>query len=417
LALDIYLVGGAVRDGLLGIPIYDRDWVVVGSTSEQMLADGYQQVGKDFPVFLHPETKEEYALARTERKAGVGYHGFEVFADPSVTLEEDLVRRDLTINAMAQLPSGELFDPYGGREDLENKRLRHVSEAFSEDPLRILRVARFAAKLAPFGFTLAEETQVLMQAMVAKGELSDLTPERVWQELVKALNTARPSVFFEVLDSVGGVAVLWPELYALHGVTQPEKHHPEGDVWVHTMMVLDAAAKLSDDPMIRFSALMHDLGKGITPKALWPKHHGHEAAGVPLVNALCKAYRVPKKWQQQAQRVTEWHGLIHQGLDSEGLPYLKSKTYLKVLKGCGALKDASGFKAILTACEADAKGRLGFEARAYPQKAFWLSVLEAASQVDNQAIIQQGFQGAEIAVAIEQAQVRLINEFLRGCSA
>jgi len=410
--LDVYLVGGAVRDSLLGLDIYDHDWVVVGATAEQMLNDGFQQVGKDFPVFLHPKTKEEYALARTERKAGQGYHGFEVYADPSVTLKEDLIRRDLTINAMAQSPNGDLIDPYGGQKDIGNRLLRHVSPAFSEDPLRVLRVARFAAKLNPFGFTLADETKRLMTQMVSSGELSALTPERVWQEVVKALNTEAPSVFFMVLDEVGAVEVLFPALFALHGVTQPVIHHPEGDVWVHSMMVLDAAAQLSTDPVVRFSALMHDLGKGATDKALWPKHYGHEAAGVPLVSALCKAYRVPKKWQQQAERVTEWHGLIHQGLTSEGKPYLKPKTYLKVLRLCGALKDRAGFQAILLACEADAKGRLGFESIEYPQVQFWLNLLEAVNQVDNKRIIQQGVQGAEIGQAIEREQLRLIAEFI-----
>ena len=417
MSLDVYLVGGAVRDGLLGLAVYDRDWVVVGATPEEMLANGFQQVGKDFPVFLHPKTKEEYALARTERKVGVGYHGFEVFADPKVTLEEDLVRRDLTINAMAQTPSGEIVDPYGGQKDLQNKLLRHVSEAFSEDPLRVLRVARFAAKLAPFGFTLAPETQALMTQMVSGGELSDLTPERVWQEVVKALNTESPSVFFEVLDSVGAVAVLFPELFALHNVTQPQKHHPEGDVWIHTMMVLDATARLSNDPMVCFSALVHDLGKASTPEELWPKHSGHDAAGVPIVVKLCERYRVPKKWQQQASRVTEWHGLIHQGLNGVesgcALPYLKPATYLKVLKGCGALKDPAGFEKVLLACKADAQGRKGFESTDYPQAEFWMDVLGVANQVDNQKIIQQGFRGAEIAEAIDRERVRLIAEFIQ----
>ncbi|MGM0541032.1 MAG: multifunctional CCA addition/repair protein [Pseudomonadota bacterium] len=417
MSLDVYLVGGAVRDGLLGLAVYDRDWVVVGATPEKMLANGFQQVGKDFPVFLHPETREEYALARTERKMGVGYHGFDVFADPSVTLEEDLIRRDLTINAMAKSPSGEIIDPYGGQQDLENKLLRHVSDAFSEDPLRVLRVARFAAKLAPFGFKLAPETQSLMTQMVRAGELSDLTPERVWQEVVKALNTPAPSLFFTVLDRVGAVVALFPELFALHNVTQPKKYHPEGDVWIHTMMVLDAAARLSNDPMVRFAALVHDLGKAITPEELWPKHYGHDAAGVPLVAKLCERYRVPKKWQQYAQRVTRWHGLIHQGLNGVGsdcfLPSLKPKTYLRVLKGCGALKDFAGFEKVLLACKADAQGRLGFESVEYPQAEFWMEVLEVANQVDNQKIIQQGFQGSEIAEAIDRERVRLIAEFIQ----
>lgn len=422
--LDVYLVGGAVRDGLLGIDVYDRDWVVVGATAQAMLDDGFQQVGKDFPVFLHPKTKDEYALARTERKAGQGYHGFEVFADPSVTLEDDLIRRDLTINAMAQSPAGELVDPYGGQQDLNDRKLRHVSEAFSEDPLRVLRVARFAAKLHSFGFTLAEETKALMAEMVSSGELKALTPERVWQEVVKALNTDAPSVFFEVLDSVGAVEVLFPALFALHDVTQPVIHHPEGDVWIHSLLVLEAAAKISDDPAVRFAALVHDLGKGLTPPELWPKHHGHEARGVPLIAKLCKDYRVPKKWQQKAERVAEWHGLIHQGLsmpngDAEDRrhPTLKPKTYLKVIKSCGALKDRQGFESILKACEADPKGRTGFEEIDYPQRAFWLKVLDASSKVDNQAIIAKGYQGPEIAAAIEQERLRLIAEFVRDYSA
>ena len=412
MSLNVYLVGGAVRDGLLGVEVCDRDWVVTGATVEKMLAQGFQQVGKDFPVFLHPTTKEEYALARTERKTGEGYHGFDVFADPSVTLEEDLIRRDLTINAMAKTQEGQLIDPYGGGGDIEARVLRHVSEAFSEDPLRVLRVARFAAKLKSFGFNIASETLRLMTQMVSSGELSALTPERVWQELVKALNTESPQVFFEVLDSVGAIEVLFPSLFALHDVEQPVKYHPEGDVWIHCLMVLAAASKLSADASVRFAALVHDLGKGLTDKALWPKHYGHEAAGVPLVVELCRAYRVPKKWQQQAVRVTEWHGLIHQGLTSEGKPFLKPKTYLKVLKYCGALKDVSGFKNVLLACEADAKGRLGFEVTEYPQLNFWLGLAQAASEVDNQAIIQQGFQGAEIAQAIDKERLRLIKTFL-----
>lgn len=407
-----YLVGGAVRDTLLGEKVYDQDWVVVGSTPEEMLDLGFQQVGKEFPVFLHPETKEEYALARTERKAGVGYHGFEVFADPSVTLEEDLIRRDLTINAIAQADDGKLVDPYGGLQDLEHKVLRHVSEAFSEDPLRVLRVARFAAKLESFGFCLAPETEQLMQKMTASGELENLTPERVWQEVVKALKTDCPSAFFKVLDRVGALDVLFPELSALHNVTQPEKYHPEGDVWIHTMMVLDAAAKLSSSEDVRFAALVHDLGKGLTLPELWPSHIGHEGAGVDLVDNISERYRLPKKTQQLAQKVTRFHGLIHSGLNSAGLPKLKAKTYLKVIRGCGGLKDAKIFLSVLIACEADGKGRLGYENSPYPQKEFWMAVLKAANKVDNQAIIATGVKGPEIANAIEQERLRLIEEFV-----
>lgn len=410
--MKTYLVGGAVRDALLGIEVYDHDWVVVGATPKQMLSAGYQQVGKDFPVFLHPDTKEEYALARTERKAGKGYHGFEVHADPSVTLEEDLIRRDLTINAIAQAEDGELVDPYGGKADIESRVLRHVSAAFEEDPLRVLRVARFAAKLKPFGFTLAEETQALMAKMVASGELNDLTPERVWQEVVKAFATNSPSVFFEVLDQVGAVEVLFPELYQLHGVTQPAQHHPEGDVWIHTLMVLDAAADLSDDFNIRFAALVHDLGKGVTPPELWPKHHGHEKAGLSLVTEMCERYRVPKQTTAFALKVAEFHGLVHQALDKAGQPHLKPSTFLKVLVRCNAFKKPEEFANLLTACQADARGRLGFENDPYPQKAFWLALAEAASKVDNQAILATGVQGAEIAEAIELKRLELIQAFL-----
>ncbi|WP_319380330.1 multifunctional CCA addition/repair protein [Thiomicrorhabdus sp.] len=414
---EVYLVGGAVRDSLLGIDVYDRDWVVVGMTPEEMIGAGFEQVGKDFPVFLHPQSKEEYALARTERKAGKGYHGFRVFAEPSVTLEEDLIRRDLTINAMAQDESGRVIDPYGGREDLQLRLLRHVSPAFSEDPLRVLRVARFAAKLSPFGFELAEETRSLMAEMAQAGELQALTPERVWQEVVKVLNSPRPSRFFEVLDEVGALEILFPELDALHGVAQPEKHHPEGDAWIHTMMVLDAAAGLTSEVAVRFAALVHDVGKGVTPPELWPKHHGHEGAGVPLVKALCARYKVPKKVEQFALKVTEYHGLIHQGVDSEGRPFLKPKTYLKVLKACGALKDRESFENILLACEADAKGRLGFETAVYRPAGLWRAVLSAASRVDNREILASGVQGAAVGAAIETAQKEKIAECLNAFQA
>jgi len=409
-----YLVGGAVRDGLLNIDVYDRDWVVVGSTPEEMVGLGYSQVGKDFPVFLHPKTKEEYALARTERKSGLGYHGFEVFSDASVTLEEDLKRRDLTINAMALDSKGLVVDPYGGQDDLRDRVLRHVSDAFVEDPLRVLRVARFAAKLADFGFTVAEETSALMAAMVGSGELLNLTPERVWQEVGKALQCQKPSVFFDVLDRVGAVKVLFPELYALHGVQQPVKHHPEGDVWIHTMMVLDTAALLSDEVDVRFAALVHDLGKGLTQKSLWPKHHGHESAGVPLVSSLCKRYRIPKKTQNLAKKVTELHGLIHRGLDSDGTPFLKPKTYLSVFKASNAIKNPEVFSKLLLCCLADARGRLNFENVEYPQFRFWQQLLVYVSVVDVADIVKMGYQGVEIANQIDEARLGLIQTFIEG---
>lgn len=410
---EVYLVGGAVRDELLGIDVYDRDWVVVGATPQDMLDAGFDQVGKDFPVFLHPETKEEYALARTERKSGHGYHGFEVSASPDVTLEADLMRRDLTINAMAQDQNGEIIDPYNGKQDLEKRVLRHVSPAFSEDPLRVLRVARFAAKLAPFGFELHPDTASLMGGMAASGELDALTPERVWQEVVKALSTEQPSGFFKVLRETGALAVLFPEIDRLFGVEQPLEHHPEGDAGIHTLMVLDAAAELSPALEVRFAALVHDLGKGITPPEFWPKHHGHEAKGVPLVADLCRRYRVPKKVQQLAEKVTEWHGLIHKGLDSDGQSALKPKTYLKVLQACQAFKKGDSFERILLACKADARGRTGFENASYPQMPFWLKLAQAADQVDNHEIIVQGYQGAEIGEAIERKRLQLIAEFIK----
>lgn len=411
--MQVYLVGGAVRDGLLNLTVYDRDWVVVGSSPQEMLDKGFKQVGKDFPVFLHPKTKEEYALARMERKSGQGYHGFEMDYDSHVTLEEDLIRRDLTINAMAQDEQGHIIDPYQGQQDLQDKVLRHVSEAFAEDPLRVLRVARFAAKLAPLGFQVAPSTLQLMNEMTESGELSALTPERVWQEVVKALSTDTPSVFFEVLDAVGALKVLFPELKALQGVEQPVKYHPEGDVWRHTMMVLDQACQLSDDIEVRFAALTHDLGKALTPPELWPSHHGHEKAGVPLVKALCQRYHLPNHTTWLAEKVAEYHGLIHQGLNSEHQPALKPKTYLKVLTALQVFKKPNELQRILLACEADAKGRLGFENRAYPQKDFWLSLAETARQFTPQIFIEQGLQGKAISEAIETQKRSLIAAFLK----
>lgn len=412
--MKVYLVGGAVRDELLGIPVYDRDWVVVGSSPEEMLGKGYEQVGKDFPVFLHPKTKQEYALARTERKQGIGYHGFEVEFDASVSLEDDLVRRDLTINAIAQDDEGNLIDPYGGQKDLAARVLRHVSDAFVEDPLRVLRVARFAAKLSDFGFTLAPETKKLLTQIVQSGELDVLTPERVWQEVVKVLSIGTPSRFFYVLHEVGALAVLFPAIAQLDGVEQPEKWHPEGCVLTHTMMVLDMSTQLSDQGDVRFAALMHDLGKGLTPKSLWPKHHGHEKAGVPLVRQLCQKYKVPRKWQQLAEQVTEYHGLIHKGLDADGKPALKAKTYLKVIKACGGLKDLTHFEKVLLASKADARGRTGFERVEYAQFDFWLALAKQVFKVDSSPFVAQGIQGKALGEAIEQARIDRVQACLEG---
>lgn len=404
--MQVYLVGGAVRDALLGIPVQDRDWVVVGATPEQMLALGCQQVGVDFPVFLHPETHEEYALARTERKSGRGYHGFEVDASSEVTLEEDLLRRDLTINAMALSQSGDLIDPYGGKADLNARILRHVSDAFVEDPLRVLRVARFLAQLSDFNFQLADETRALLCQMSADGELADLVPERVWQEVHKALMTKKPSLFFQCLHDVGALAELFPELDKLFEVPQSPVHHPEGDAGTHTMMVVDAAAQLSDQLDIRFAALVHDLGKSLTQSSFWPKHPGHEQAGIELVNRWCQIYRVPKSTQQLAVRATEWHGLIHRG----GLDMMPGDI-LKVLKGCDALRQPDRFEQLLTVCEADHLGRRGFENEPYSQKAFWFGALEAIKQVDAKALAESGLTGEKMAQAVEQQRLARLDNF------
>ena len=309
-SLKIFLVGGAVRDKRLNLPVYDRDWVIEGATPEELIAQGFQQVGKDFPVFLHPKSREEYALARTERKSGHGYTGFVTYFAPDVTLEQDLLRRDLTINAMAESADGTLIDPYGGLNDLNNKVLRHVSDAFHEDPLRVLRVARFAARFAHLGFYVAPETMALMAQMTADNELQNLTPERVWRETEKALITQSPQVYFQVLRDCGALAVLFPEIDNLFGVPAPEKWHPEIDTGIHTLMALAIAAELTDEIDVRFATLTHDLGKGLTPPEYWPHHHGHGPAGVKLVEALCQRLRVPNAIRELAKIVAEYHDLI-----------------------------------------------------------------------------------------------------------
>lgn len=404
--MQVYLVGGAVRDALLGNPVQDRDWVVVGATPEKMLELGCQQVGVDFPVFLHPETHEEYALARTERKVGRGYNGFETDVSPEVTLEDDLLRRDLTINAMALTQSGELIDPYGGKTDLNARLLRHVSDAFAEDPLRVLRVARFVAQLSKFGFILANETRTLLCQMSQGGELEDLVPERVWQEVHKALMTDKPSLFFLTLREVGALAELFPELDKLFEVPQSPVHHPEGDAGTHTMMVVDAAAALSDQLDVRFAALVHDLGKSLTQSNFWPRHPGHEQAGIELVNRWCEIYRVPKSTQQLAVRATQWHGTIHRG----GLD-LTPQEILSVLKGSDAIRQPDRFEQLLTVCEADHRGRTGFETEPYPQKEFWLGALEAINKVDAKALADGGLTGEKMAQAIEQQRLARLDNY------
>lgn len=405
--LECYIVGGAVRDQLLGRPMGDRDWVVVHATPEEMLARGFRQVGADFPVFLHPETSEEYALARTERKRGRGYHGFTVHASPDVTLEEDLARRDLTINAMAMDSAGRVLDPFGGRDDLEARRLRHVGPAFVEDPLRVLRVARFAAQLADYGFEVAEETEVLLRQMSSSGELADLTPERVWAETVKALASDKPSRYFAVLRQVGALAEIFPEVEALFGVPQPEEHHPEIDTGIHTLQALDAAAELSDSIAVRFAAVCHDLGKALTPVDEWPRHHGHERRGIEPVRALCERLRTPKAVRELAITVTAQHGRIHRALE------MRNATLVDLLENLDALRRPDRFEDILTVCHADLRGKSGQETADYPEGDWLRQVRATITEVSPQPLIERGLQGKAIGEALREERIRAVAELRR----
>jgi len=405
--MKIYLVGGAVRDSLLGLEPKERDWVVVGATPEQLEAQGYKQVGKDFPVFLHPQTHEEYALARTERKTAPGYYGFEVHAAPEVTLEEDLLRLDLTLNAIAQSDDGQLIDPFNGQQDLAGRLLRHVSPAFSEDPVRILRVARFAARFAHLGFTVAPETNQLMRDMVNAGEVDALVAERVWAETEKALSEQTPTRFFETLRDCGALEKLFPEIERLYGVPQPEKHHPEIDTGVHTMMVLEQAARLSSEPMVRFAALVHDLGKGTTPKAEWPKHIAHEERGVPLVEALCERLRVPKSYRELAVAVTRYHLHYHRAAK------LKPTTLLKMLNALDAFRRPERFELFILACEADSRGRTGFEDAHFEQPDILRRARDAAAAITAQQFVDQGLLGAVIGTALNKQRAKAIKESAR----
>lgn len=400
--MHIYKVGGAVRDRLLGLPVQDTDWVVVGATPEEMLSRGYQQVGREFPVFLHPETHEEYALARTERKVGPGYKGFTVHAAPDVSLEEDLRRRDLTINAMAETPDGELIDPFGGAADLRQRLLRHVSPAFVEDPVRILRVARFAARFIPRGFHIAPDTMALMQRMVDAGEVDALVPERVWNELERALGEERPSGFFEVLRQCGALARLFPELDRLYGVPQPPQHHPEVDCGVHTMLVVDEAARLSPERSVRFAALLHDLGKGETPADQWPQHIGHEERSVKLVEQLCRRLRVPREYRDLAVIVARYHGHVHRAAE------LRPATLWDVLHKTDAFRRPQRFGQFLLACQADAQGRPGYEDRPYGQAGIMTRALTAANAVDGAALAAQGFTGEALGRELRRRQIAAI---------
>lgn len=398
-AMQIYLVGGAVRDKLLGLPVKDRDWVVVGATPGQMLELGYKPVGKDFPVFLHPDTKEEYALARTERKSGKGYKGFSFHTDPDVTLEEDLQRRDLSINAMAEDEAGNLIDPYNGSADIRSKQLRHVSPAFNEDPLRVLRVARFAATL---GFKVAPETMDLLKQMSSSGELEALVPERVWTETEKALAGRYPGRYILVLRACQALAVLFPELERLFGIPQPAKYHPEIDSGLHTIMCLNQAARLTDEPVVRFATLMHDLGKGTTPESEWPNHHGHEGRGAKLVDKVCDRFRIPNKYRELARMVARYH------LDCHRIQQMKPETVLKKLEQLDAFRRPERLDDFLLACEADARGRAGLEDNDYPQSDFFRQALAAANEVDSQSLQQQGFEGKALGREITQQRIKKI---------
>ena len=406
--MQIYMVGGAVRDGLLGLPVQDHDWVVVGATPQQMVEAGYVPVGKDFPVFLHPETHEEYALARTERKTAPGYKGFVVQADPSVTLDEDLGRRDLTINSIAQYQDStglkQLIDPYHGQEDLRHRVLRHVTDAFREDPVRILRLARFAARFTDF--TVAAETQNLMRHMVADGEVDALVPERVWQELARGLMEHQPSRMFKVLRDCGALERLLPEVLALWGVPQRADYHPEVDTGVHLMMVLDMSARLKAPLPVRFACLTHDLGKAITPADVLPRHIGHEERSVRLLKPLCQRLRVPNDCREMAEVVAREHGNIHRCTD------FSAAALVRLLERCDALRKPERFADILLACECDARGRLGATEKPYPQRELLLNTLRAAQQIDTEAIALQaqarGATGLKIGEAIHAARVKAV---------
>jgi tRNA nucleotidyltransferase (CCA-adding enzyme) len=401
--METYLVGGAVRDRLLGRPHVERDFVVVGATPDELLALGFRPVGKDFPVFLHPDTGEQYALARTERKTGPGYYGFATRFSPDVTLEEDLARRDLTINAMAQDGSGRIIDPYGGRRDLDARLLRHVSPAFVEDPLRVLRVARFAARFASLGFTVAPQTLELMRAIVASGEMGALVPERVWVETERALGEASPVTYLAVLRACGALAAVLPEVDALFGVPQPEKWHPEIDTGEHSLQVLDVAAELSPDTTVRFAALVHDVGKGITPRDQWPRHIGHEEAGTRLIERMAGRLRVPNEHRELAVLVARHHARVHRVTEQ------RPGTILDLLELTDAFRRAERFERFLLACEADARGRgPELRARPYPQAAQLRAARTAAASVRLPPEVLERDQGPVIAERLRAARIEAI---------
>ena len=401
--MQVYLVGGAVRDHLLGHPYHEKDYVVVGATPAQMLDLGYQPVGKDFPVFLHPQTKEEYALARTERKSGTGYHGFEFHTDVSVTLEQDLIRRDLTINAMAMDDAGQVYDPYGGQQDLENRILRHVSDAFVEDPLRVLRIARFAARYTSAGFVIADETLALMQRLTETGELNALTPERVWKETSRALSERHADVYFEVLRQCGALKVLFPEIDALYGIPQRPEYHPEIDCGIHTMMSLQQACRQNYSLDVRFAVLVHDLGKALTPVDELPRHIMHEERGIKPVNELCDRLKVPTYTKQLALAVCKEHLKCHQAFN------LKPGTLWRLLQRLDVLRRPERVEAFVQACECDSRGRLGLEDRAYPQAQYVLDAMQTVRAIKAQDL-PADIQGPDIGEMLIERRIQALGE-------
>lgn len=400
--MQVYLVGGAVRDRLLGRPVKERDWVVVGALPEELERQGFVPVGREFPVFLHPRTHEEYALARLERKVAPGYRGFTTQFSPEVTLQEDLRRRDLTINAMAESSAGEIVDPYGGRRDLEARLLRHVSESFIEDPVRVLRVARFAARYADLGFRVAEETVALMRRMTESGELAALVPERVWQETERALGEARPDVFFETLRECGALRVIFPELAALYGVPQPPRWHPEIDTGVHVMLALRYSAAIGAATTVRFAVLMHDLGKALTAPERWPSHRGHEEGGVPVIQALCERLKVPNGYRDLAVLTARHHAVVHRAAE------LRPATVLKLFEATDAFRRPERFEEMLAACEADARGRTGLETQPYPQRDYLRRARAAAAAVSLDEKERQGLAGPAIGEKLREQRLAAI---------
>lgn len=405
--MQIYLVGGAVRDQLLGLPVSDRDWVVVGATPDDLIKLGFQQVGKDFPVFLHPKTREEYALARTERKTGVGYTGFSCNAAPDVTIEEDLLRRDLTINAIAQTEDGQLIDPFHGEQDIKNRLLRHVSAAFAEDPLRILRVARFAARLAKQKFTIANETQSLMKKMVSNHEINTISAERVWSETEKALQSSAPETYFHVLRDCGALAILFPEINQLFGIPSATESHAQMDTGIHTLLTLKMAASLTDNIETRFAALCHDFGKALTPPEQWPAHGDHAIKAIPLIEAMCNRLRIPNKIKELAKLVARFHQQIHQ------INQLQPESVINLFNQLDSWRKPERINQLVIACEADARSWLEREHITYPQAKFVIEAFETVQQVSSKNLIEQGIKGIAIRDELTRQRIQALTDWRR----